>query len=93
MRAAITFLLMLNCYLALIATEQASATILPPKTEIEFVDRTTAAGIKWNLKSLATGPKYLVETMGGGGGFVDYNGDGLLDIYLVAYSQTPQPAG
>jgi hypothetical protein len=31
--------------------------------------------------------------MGGGGGFVDYNGDGLLDIYLVAYSQTPQPAG
>jgi hypothetical protein len=31
--------------------------------------------------------------MGGGGGFVDYNGDGLLDIYFVCYSQTPQPAG
>ncbi len=31
--------------------------------------------------------------MGGGGGFIDYNGDGLLDIYLVCYSQTPQPAG
>src|SRR5437588_10822025 len=28
--------------------------------------------------------------MGGGGGFIDYNGDGLLDIYLVCYSQTPQ---
>jgi hypothetical protein len=26
--------------------------------------------------------------MGGGGGFIDYNGDGLLDIYLVCYSQT-----
>jgi len=31
--------------------------------------------------------------MGGGGGFIDYNGDGLLDIYLVCYSQTPQPDG
>ncbi|PYS76400.1 MAG: hypothetical protein DMF66_14960 [Acidobacteria bacterium] len=29
--------------------------------------------------------------MGGGGGFVDYNNDGLLDIYLVCYTQTPQP--
>jgi hypothetical protein len=31
--------------------------------------------------------------MGGGGGFIDYNRDGLLDIYLVCYSQTPQPEG
>ena len=31
--------------------------------------------------------------MGGGGGFIDYNGDGRLDIYLVCYSQTPQPVG
>jgi len=31
--------------------------------------------------------------MGGGGGFIDYNGDGLLDIYLVCYSQTTQAAG
>ena len=35
----------------------------------------------------------MIETMGGGGGFIDYNGDGLLDIYLVCYSQTPQPEG
>src|SRR4030095_2602568 len=28
-----------------------------------------------------------------GGGFLDYNGDGLLDIYFVCYSQSPQPAG
>jgi hypothetical protein len=60
---------------------------------IQFVDITARAGIKWNLKTLAPGAAYLIETMGGGGGFVDYNGDGLLDIYLVCYSQTPQPAG
>ena len=62
-------------------------------TQIEFVDRTAAAGIKWNLKTLANGPKYLIETMGGGGGFLDYNRDGLLDIYLVSYSLTEQSAG
>ena len=57
---------------------------------IEFVDITSTAGIKWGIKTLAPGTRYLIETMGGGGGFIDYNGDGLLDIYLVCYSQTPQ---
>jgi len=57
---------------------------------IEFVDITKAAGIKWGFITLASGTRYLIETMGGGGGFIDYNGDGLLDIYLVCYSQTPQ---
>lgn len=57
---------------------------------IEFIDITSSAGIKWGIKTLAPGTRYLIETMGGGGGFIDYNGDGLLDIYLVCYSQTPQ---
>ncbi|HYN26323.1 MAG TPA: CRTAC1 family protein [Pyrinomonadaceae bacterium] len=60
---------------------------------IQFVDITRPAGITWNLRALAPGVKYLIETMGGGGGFIDYNQDGLLDIYLVCYSQTPQPVG
>src|ERR1051325_9608823 len=57
---------------------------------IEFVDITGPAGIKWGFKTLAPGTRYLIDTMGGGGGFIDYNGDGLLDIYLVCYTQTPQ---
>jgi len=68
-------------------TGQATAKDSKP---IEFVDVTSAAGIKWGIKQLAPGLKYLIETMGGGGGFLDYNNDGLLDIYLVCYSQTPQ---
>src|SRR5438132_11702905 len=59
---------------------------LPKSSPIQFVDITAAAGIKWNIKTLAPGPKYLIETMGGGGGLLAYNGDGLLDIYLVCYS-------
>src|SRR5258705_12056541 len=68
-------------------------TIQKPQTPVQFIDVTSNAGIKRHLKLLASGPKYLIETMGGGGGFIDYNGDGLLDIYLVCYAQTPQPAG
>jgi hypothetical protein len=60
------------------------------KNGVEFVDVTSAAGIRWGFKTLAPGTKYLIETMGGGGGFIDYNNDGLLDIYLVCYTQTPQ---
>lgn len=58
--------------------------------KIDFVDITSSAGIKWGFRTLAPGTRYLIETMGGGGGFIDYNGDGFLDIYLVCYSQTPQ---
>jgi enediyne biosynthesis protein E4 len=69
------------------------ASIYQASTPIQFVDVTARAGITWNLKALVPGPRYLIETMGGGGGFIDYNGDGLLDVYLICYSQTPQPAG
>jgi enediyne biosynthesis protein E4 len=72
---------------------QVAAAPQQPSPPIQFVDVTAAAGIKWNLKVLAPGAKHLIETMGGGGGFIDYDGDGLLDIYLVCYSQTPQPEG
>src|ERR1700730_18570087 len=50
-----------------------SATIQKRQTTVQFIDVTSNAGIKWHLKQLASGPKYLVEPMGGGGGFIDYN--------------------
>ena len=70
------------------ARASAGASGKEPKP-VEFVDVTAQAGIKWGIRQLAPGVKYLIETMGGGGGFLDYNNDGLLDIYLVNYSQTP----
>src|SRR2546423_1616404 len=62
----------------------------PKNAAVEFVDVTKAAGLSWGFRTLAPGARYIIETMGGGGGFVDYNNDGLLDIYLVCYTQTPQ---
>ena len=56
-----------------------------------FSDVTEAAGIRWGITRTALRGWNLVETMGGGGGFVDYDGDGRLDVYLVSYSREPQP--
>lgn len=36
----------------------------------------------------ATAEKYLIETMGSGCGWIDYDADGLLDLYLVNGSAT-----
>jgi enediyne biosynthesis protein E4 len=55
-----------------------------------FVDVTQAAGLRWGIRSVALRGWNVVETMGGGGGFVDYDGDGRLDIYLVSYSTRAQ---
>ena len=48
-----------------------------------FRDVTQAAGIQWRHVNGAMGKKWLPETMGGGGGFIDYDGDGWLDIVCI----------
>ena len=51
--------------------------------QIVFRDVTEELGIHWQHVNGATPEKYLIETMGGGGAFLDYNRDGRLDIFLV----------
>ena len=48
-----------------------------------FVDVTSAAGITFRHVNAATGQKFLVETMAPGCSWLDYDGDGFLDLYLV----------
>jgi len=54
-----------------------------------FTDATTAAGIRFTHVSGAFGKKYLPETMGAGGAFLDADGDGWQDVLLV--NGTPWP--
>jgi hypothetical protein len=92
MKFTVLFSLLAALFFGPLKPSIVDANITQASAPTQFVDITARAGIKWNLKALAPGARYLIETMGGGGGFIDYNGDGLLDIYLVCYSQTPQPA-
>src|SRR5215510_5524769 len=41
------------------------------------------AGLKFVHRNSATSQKYLIETMGSGVALLDYNKDGLLDIFFV----------
>ncbi len=48
-----------------------------------FVDVATESGFSFHHTSAASPKKYFPETMGGGGGFIDVNNDGWLDIYAI----------
>lgn len=48
-----------------------------------LVDVTARAGIHFTHVNGARGDKWMPETLGAGGGFLDYDGDGWLDIFLV----------
>jgi hypothetical protein len=41
------------------------------------------SGITWTHKDGRSPELYLPETLGGGGGFIDYDNDGWMDLYLV----------
>ncbi len=54
-----------------------------PGPGFNLVDVTRQAGIDFRHNSGAYGAKFLPETMGPGCAFLDYDGDGWLDILLV----------
>jgi len=48
-------------------------------------------GIDFVLQNSPTSAKYLIETMPGGVALLDYNGDGLLDIFVVNGGRVESP--
>jgi len=54
-----------------------------------FLDRTVISGIDFQHQRGASESKHLVETMGSGCAFLDYDSDGLLDILLINGGATP----
>lgn len=75
-------------------TKRAAPTVAVP--EIRFSDITESAGIDFVHENGAEGEKLLPETMGGGGAFLDFDGDGDQDLLCVNSMQWPwakqQPA-
>ncbi|HVF88029.1 MAG TPA: CRTAC1 family protein [Pyrinomonadaceae bacterium] len=64
-----------------------------PSGAIEFADVTAAAGIRFKHNNGAAGKKYLPETMGPGGAFLDYDNDGWQDILLINSMNWPDKKG
>src|SRR5438552_18142778 len=50
---------------------------------IRFRDVSDSAGIRFERFNGAFGRKWMPETMGGGGAFLDYDNDGNLDVLLI----------
>src|ERR1700758_4914519 len=53
-----------------------------------FTDIRSSAGITFVQDSTQTDEKYYLETMGTGLGWIDYDQDGLMDLYLVQSAAT-----
>ena len=55
---------------------------------VKFVDVAQSAGIHFRHDNAASPEKYLIETMGAGCAWIDYDQNGLLDLYLVNSAAT-----
>lgn len=55
----------------------------PQAVPVRFTDVSLEAGIDFLHQNSKTPRKYLIETMGSGGAFLDYDNDGRLDVLLL----------
>ncbi len=56
---------------------------LPPGVRIAFTDVTASAGIEFRHADHRTEMEYLMDSTGPGAAWIDYDQDGLLDLFLV----------
>ncbi|MEJ2006539.1 MAG: CRTAC1 family protein [Acidobacteriota bacterium] len=67
----------------------ATCQAAPGSIPVCFTDVRQRAGITFKQDATNSAKKYYLETMGTGVGWIDYDQDGLLDIYFVQAGATP----
>ena len=76
----------LALYSAAQSGKPANPTDLP--ISVRYIDIRTPAGIAFLQDGTGTDQKYYLETMGTGVGWIDYDQDGLMDLYFVQSAAT-----
>ncbi len=71
----------------------AEAAPLADDCGFRFVEVAAESGVRFHHETGATGELHLPETMGAGVAWVDFDGDGWLDIYLVQSDRFPPDGG
>ncbi|MDE0104423.1 MAG: CRTAC1 family protein [Bryobacterales bacterium] len=76
----------------------AGQAVLSATGQVAFREVGAEAGIGFVHENAASPEKYLIETMGGGAAWLDFDGDGWLDLYLTNSAateafQTREPLG
>ena len=70
------------------AARPAKPQVAPSPSGVRFTDIRKAAGIEFVQDSTQTEEKYYLETMGTGVAWIDYDQDGLMDIYFLQSAAT-----
>ncbi len=66
-----------------------AATLPAAAGEPWFIDVAGQLGLRFQHQDGRSGEKFYIETAASGGGFLDYDADGDLDIYLLNGAKTP----
>ena len=65
----------------------------PPRTRPIFMDVAESAGVRFTHQNGATGKRFLPETTVGGAAWIDFDADGLFDLYFVTGNEHPDVGG
>src|SRR5207244_10346890 len=66
--------------------------VISQDSPVRFFDVAASSGIAFTPTNGASPAKHIVETMGSGGLFFDYDGDGWIDVFLVDGGSVVDPA-
>jgi hypothetical protein len=74
------------------AGQAGSGTVSAARAAVRFTEISHEAGVDFRHLNGASADKHLVETIGSGGLFFDYDDDGWIDIFLVDGGLLADPA-